>query len=83
TLTPSQHSFKITTANTATNKFGTFTEGSTTVKFGVSMLPSMTVLGAVNDCFDSITGIWTYDTAGAGSYEILPTVTPTKAATCR
>ena len=83
TLTPAQHSFKITTANTAMNKFGTFTEGAATVKFGVSLLPSGTVLGAVNDCFDSITGIWTYDTAGAGSYEILPTSVPTKAATCR
>ena len=70
TLTPAAHNFKITTANTATNKFGVFTENATTIKFGVSLLPSMTVLGMANDCFDSITGIWTYDTAGAGSYDL-------------
>jgi hypothetical protein len=82
TLTPTGHTFKITTANTATNKFGMLTENGTTVKFGVGLLPSSTVLGAVNDCFASITGIWTYDTNGTGSYEILPTVMPTKVGTC-
>ena len=66
-----------------TNKFGTFTEGATTVKFGVSIASVDDRARAVNDCFDTITGIWTYDTAGAGSYEILPTTAPTKAAVCR
>jgi hypothetical protein len=81
TLSPA-HSFKVTTANTTSNKFGVLTENGTTVKFGTTFLPSMTVLGAVNDCFGSITGIWTYDTTGVGSYEILPTTMPTKLATC-
>jgi hypothetical protein len=71
--------FKITTAQTATGKFGVLTQGTTTISFGMTIQPGN--LGAANICFNSITGIWTYDTTGAGSYQIQPTVMPT-AATC-
>jgi uncharacterized protein YdeI (BOF family) len=86
TLSPA-HSFKITTAQTVngTNigKFGVFTENGTTLKFGTTLIPGATPnLGAVNDCYGPLTGIWTYDTNGAGGYEILPTEMPTKLATC-
>jgi uncharacterized protein YdeI (BOF family) len=83
------HSFKITTAQTVNastgnvGKFGVFTENGTTVKFGVTMLSGTNInLGAVNDCYGPLTGIWTYDTTGAGGYEILPTTMPTKLTTC-
>ena len=79
TLTPTGGTFKITTAQTATGKFGVLTQGTTTVSFGMTLLAGN--LGALNTCFATITGIWTYDTNGAGSYEILPTATPT-AVTC-
>lgn len=78
TLTPSS-TFKITTAQSGTGKFGVLTQGGTTVKFGMTILGGN--LGMANTCFSSITGIWTYDTNTTGSYEILPTMMPATA-TC-
>jgi hypothetical protein len=80
TLAPSSlKTFQITTAQSGTGKFGVLTQNGTTVKFGMSIVGGN--LGTANTCFSSITGIWTYDTNGAGGYEILPTVMPT-AGTC-
>jgi hypothetical protein len=73
--------FKITTAQTSSAKFGVLTQGSTTFKFGPTLLSAIDPNPA-NTCYAAITGIWTYDTSGAGSYEILPTVPPTALASC-
>lgn len=68
--------FKITTAQTSTAKFGKLTQNGTVFAFGPTFLSAIDPNQA-NTCYTSITGIWTYDTTGAGSYEILPTVQPT------
>ena len=78
----SAHNFKVTTANTATKNFGVFTQGTATASFGVSLIGGTLPILAANTCYDVLTGIWTYDTTGAGSYEIMLTAAPT-AATCR
>ena len=65
--------FKVTTANAGT--FGKLTQGTTVFSFGNTYVSGFNA--TVNTCFDALTGIWTYDTFGSGTYEILPTVTPT------
>ncbi|MEO8840793.1 MAG: hypothetical protein ABI591_16235 [Kofleriaceae bacterium] len=71
--------FKVATAQTSTMKFGTLTQNATTFSFGGTFVADLDVAGT---CYTSITGIWTYDTTGAGSYEILPTV-PLAPVTCQ
>jgi hypothetical protein len=72
--------FQITTAQSAANKyFGTLTQNGTNFQFGGTFVQDTDPATAT--CYHAITGIWTYDTTGAGSYEILPTVAPT-AVTC-
>ncbi|HEY1555515.1 MAG TPA: hypothetical protein VGF94_11840 [Kofleriaceae bacterium] len=58
--------------------FGTLTQGSTTFAFGNTILGTTGGDKDAAGCsYTSITGIWTYDTTGSGSYEILPTAKPT------
>jgi len=65
-----------TAASTA--GFGTFTQGSTTFSFGNTILTGTNKdTDAAGSCYTTVTGIWTYDTTGAGSYEILLTAKPT------
>lgn len=75
--------FKITTAQSSTSKFGRLTQNGTAFSYGWTFFTGFDANGATNSttqCYNSITGIWTYDTNGAGSYEILPTVIPTAVA---
>lgn len=65
--------FKVAQAQDSTHKFGTLTQGTTTFAIGPTFV---TDLDASGTCYNALTGIWTYDTTGAGSYEILPTVAP-------
>jgi hypothetical protein len=69
--------FKITTAQSATSKFGKLTQGTTVFSFGSTLLAAFDPNPVTTTCYNTITGIWTYDTTAAGSYEILPTVQPT------
>ena len=62
--------FKVTTA--PTGHFGKLTQNGTVFSFGTA-LDSALDAATTTTCYTSITGIWTYDTFGAGSYEILPT----------
>jgi len=72
--------FKITTAQSAMSSFGKLTQNGTAFSYGWTFLTGYD-MNDTTKCYNSITGIWTYDTTGAGSYEILPTVIPT-AVTC-
>ncbi len=76
--------FKITTAQSATSSFGKLTQNGTVFSYGWTFFaPAYDMNGAATSttqCYNSITGIWTYDTTGAGSYQILPTVVPTAVA---
>ncbi|MEO8551786.1 MAG: hypothetical protein ABI678_17535 [Kofleriaceae bacterium] len=65
--------FSVSMANTGT--FGKLSQNGTVFSFGNSF--ASTFHAVATDCFDSLTGIWTYDTFGAGAYELLLTVAPT------
>jgi hypothetical protein len=79
TLTPTS-AFKVTTAIGSTG-FGKVTSGNTVVAIGSGFLAAGYTPDPAGTCYTSLTGIWTYDTTGAGSYEILPTVAPTASGT--
>jgi hypothetical protein len=70
--------FKVTTA--PVSHFGKLTQNATVFSFGTA-LDSALDAATTTTCYTSITGIWTYDTFGAGSYEILPTAVTS--ATCQ
>jgi hypothetical protein len=66
----------ITTATTATNHFGTMTQGSTTFAFDDAIVHDTAASGT---SYATVVGIWTYDTqanSGAGGYEIVLTTAP-------
>ena len=70
--------FKVTTA--PVSHFGKLTQNGTVFSFGTA-LDSALDAATTTSCYTSITGVWTYDTFGAGSYEILPTAVTS--ATCQ
>ncbi len=72
-LTPASQ-FKITTA--IAGHFGKLTSGGTVISVGTAMLGAGYTADAIGTCYANLTGIWTYDTTGAGSYEILLTAAP-------